>query len=67
MERDICSGCGMDTIVHGNTGEDFGNRVMLCDDCCPCYNHAPGGKYHKTTMIMMWYGGKRVDISMSYM
>lgn len=28
----------------------FGRRLMLCDDCCVCYNHCPGGKYWDVRM-----------------
>jgi hypothetical protein len=48
-ELGTCGLCGKVTMVHGNKGSGieggFGRRLMLCDDCCVCYNHAPGGKY----------------------
>jgi len=60
MEFDFCSCCGRFTVVHGNKGHNrggFGARVLLCDDCCPCYNHCPplygkgsGGKYWYLSM-----------------
>lgn len=50
-ELGTCDVCGKQNVmVHGNDGNGFGRRLMLCDDCCPCYNHAPGGKYYIVRM-----------------
>lgn len=53
-EMDYCGCCGNYTFVHGNPGHGepggFGRRLMLCDDCCVCYNHCPGGKYYEKPM-----------------
>ena len=50
-EIGVCDVCGRITVVHGNDGTGFGRKLMLCDDCCPCYNHAPpNGKYYKNRM-----------------
>ena len=44
-------------VIHGN--KDRG--ILLCDDCCVCYNHSPSlgshhaaGKYYEFTMAMTW-------------
>lgn len=55
-----CSCCGDYTVVHGNDG-DWGRTVMLCDECCPCYNHSPylgrpwAGKYYEFSMKETWF------------
>lgn len=49
-ELGTCDACGKYAMVHGNDGSGFGRRLMLCDDCCVCYNHAPGGKYWDVRM-----------------
>ena len=54
----FCSCCGDWAVVHGH--KDRG--VLLCDRCCPCYNHGPplgehheAGKYWSFTMTEHWY------------
>jgi hypothetical protein len=54
-ELGTCGLCGKQNVmVHGNKGSGveggFGRRLMLCDDCCVCYNHCPGGKYWDVRM-----------------
>lgn len=66
-ELDYCSCCGTFTVVHGNKGE-FGRRIMLCDNCCPCHNHSPylgrpwAGKYYSFSMLENWYHDSMISL-----
>jgi len=65
MEMGFCSCCGNYTVIHGNPGggnpRGIGRYFMLCDECCPCYNHCPPlgmhydeGKYFNFSMVETW-------------
>lgn len=55
MKMGYCTVCGRWAVVHGN------GDMVLCDDCCPCYNHSPylgrpwAGKYYEFSMGATWH------------
>jgi len=57
MKMGYCINCGKWATVHGN--DERG--LVLCDDCCVCYNHCPPlgehhlpGKYYHYPMWFKW-------------
>jgi len=67
MKMGYCTLCGNYTVVHGND-RDPARHMMLCDECCPCYNHSPylgrpwAGKYYEFSMVETWAQRNMIEL-----